>query len=76
MSLISKYSDINRNLLVLGAGVLKPLKKRDYQIEKLFQECKNSQNLELNQFLNIVTFLWILGLVSLDRNILSLKKTK
>lgn len=75
MSLISKYSDVNRNLFVLGAAVLILLKEKDYQIERLFQECKNNKNLELNQFLNIVTFLWTLELINLNGNILSLKKT-
>lgn len=74
MSLISKYSDINRNFLVLGAGVLKKLKKKDCQTERLFQECKNELNIEINQFLNIITVLWSLDLIQLRDNILSIKK--
>lgn len=76
MSLISKYSDINRNLFVLGADILCILKNRDYQIEQLFQECKNTKNYELNQFLNIITFLWLLELINVQNNILSINKVR
>lgn len=76
MPLISKYSDINRNLFVLGVDVLCFLKKRDYRIEQLFQECKKTKNYELNQFLNIITFLWLLELINVNNNVLSINKVK
>lgn len=73
MSLISKYDDINRNILVLGAAVLEILKKKSASIEEVFQECKKNVNLELNQFLNIVTLLWLLELIVVEGNRLSIK---
>ena len=76
MFIVGKYDDINRNVLVLGAGILKLLKNKNFQVENLFQECRKNKGIELNQFLNLLTFLWILGLVDLRDNKLSLKKSR
>lgn len=76
MFIIGKYDDINRNILVHGADVLKLLKNKSIQIENLFQECRKNKGIELNQFLNVLTFLWVLGLVDLNDNKLSLKKSQ
>lgn len=75
MSLIGKYTDINRNHLVLGADFLKSLKKRAYSTEELFQEFKRSKGVDLNSFLDLVTLLWLLDLVTLDKDVLSLNMT-
>jgi len=76
MSLINKYDDVNRNILVLGASVLQFLKKRDCSIEDLFQMCKRELGIELNQLLNIVTLLWLLELLIINGNILSINNAQ
>lgn len=73
MTIISKYDDLNRNILVLGAGVIQFLKKKSYTTEGLFQEFCKSKNIELNQFLNLITFLWLLELIEMSGNRISIK---
>ncbi len=73
MTVISKYDDLNHNFLVLGAGVIQFLKKKSYTIEGLFQEFCKSKGVELNKFLNIITFLWLLELVEIRSDRISIK---
>ena len=70
MLLPSKYEKINKNLLVLGAEVLKRLKKKSYTIEDLYQILKGDQSINLEQYYNCITFLWLADLLTLnDQNL-------
>lgn len=66
MLIPSKYEDINSNLLVIGSFVIKALKKRPYNIEDLFQWLKKYHSVNLEQYFNVITFLWLADIVILN----------
>lgn len=66
MLIPSKYEDINSNLLVIGSYMIKELKKRPYNIEDLFQRMKKYYFINLDQYFNAITFLWLSDIVILN----------
>ena len=66
MLLPTKYEDINSNLLVIGADVIESLKKRPYNIEDLFQRLKKYSGVNLEQYFNVLTFLWLADIIVLN----------
>lgn len=49
------------------------LKKKDYNIEDLFVEIRNKKDINLNQFLNAITFLWIAEAIEYNNLNISIK---
>lgn len=72
MLIPSKYEDINSNLLVIGSHIIKELKKRSYNIEDLFQRLKKYYLVNLEQYFNAITFLWLADIVTLNTYQISL----
>lgn len=72
MLIPTKYENINDNLLVLGAYIISLLKKKPYNIEELFQvinkikEEKKKTLINLDQYFNTLTFLWLSEIILLD----------
>ncbi len=72
MLIPTKYENINYNLLVLGAYIISLLKKKPYNIEELFQvinkikEEKKKTLINLDQYFNTLTFLWLSEIILLD----------
>lgn len=69
----SQYEDIQKSTIVLGADVLQKLKKRNYNIEDLFKEIKIKKDININQFLNVITFLWLIDAIDYVNLNISLK---
>ena len=76
MLLPSKYEDINSNLLVIGSFIIKQLKKRPYNIEDLFQHLKKYHFINLEQYFNSITFLWLADIVVLNSFQISLNPNR
>jgi hypothetical protein len=78
MFLPNKHENLHRSTVVLGADIIKILKKKEYNIEDLFQEVKQlSQNeISLNHYNNTLTFLWLIDAITLKEFIIQLKKDK
>lgn len=76
MLIPSKYEDINYNILVIGAKVIKLLKKNPHNIEDLFYKMQNNYELNLEQYFNTLTFLWLAEIIVLDLYQISLNKKK
>lgn len=76
MLIPTKYEDLNFNLLVIGSYVIKLLKKNPYNIENLFQKLKKEHNLNLEQFFNALTFLWLAEIINVDLYQVSLSNKK
>lgn len=72
MLIPTKYENINENLLVLGANLISLLKQKQYNIEELFQavnkvkEDKKKTLVNLDQYFNTLTFLWIAEIIYID----------
>jgi Fe2+ or Zn2+ uptake regulation protein len=75
MFLPTKYENLQKSTIVLGADVIKSLKKKDYNIEDLFQEIKQipSKDISLNQYYNTLTFLWLTDIIDLKEFTIQLK---
>ena len=83
MFLPTKHEDLTVSTLVLGAELLKCLKKKDYNIENLFCDIRSkllfdkkgeSEAISLNQFYTTLTFLWIIEAIDSDGFFIKLKK--
>jgi hypothetical protein len=74
MLLPSKYEDLNSNLIVVGAYIIEILKRRPYNVEDLFQVLRNKYNINLEQYFNSITFLWLSDIVILNTFQISLVK--
>lgn len=74
MLIPSKHERLEKNLLVIGADILSLLKKnKTYNIEKLFQNLKCIKSVNLDQYYNAITFLWLSDIVMIDEYSISLK---
>lgn len=74
MLIPTKHEKLNINLIVIGADLIALIKKNPYNLETLFNELKNCKNINLEQFYNTLTFLWLANIVNLDEFELKLKK--
>ncbi|MCK4762444.1 MAG: hypothetical protein KAW12_09625 [Candidatus Aminicenantes bacterium] len=76
MLIPSKYENLDKNLLVIGSGVIAKLKKKPYNVEDLFQVLKKEKGLNLDQYFNCLTFLWLSDILIEENFKLYLKKRK
>ena len=75
MLIPSKHERLEKNLLVIGGDILGILKKRTiWNIEELFQNLKELKSINLNQYYNSITFLWLADIILVDEYNISLKK--
>jgi hypothetical protein len=75
MLIPSKHERLEKNLLVLGGDILSILKKRKiWNIENLFQNLKEIKSVNLNQYYNSITFLWLSDIILVDEYNISLKQ--
>lgn len=71
----NKYENLHKSTIVLGANIITLLKKSDYNIEDLFQELKQiCKELSLNQYYNVLTFLWLINAIDLQEFTIKLRK--
>ena len=76
MFIPTKHENLHKSTIVLGADIIKSLKKRDYNVEDLFQELKKvfEKDISLNQYYNTLTFLWLTDVIELDHFHIKLRK--
>lgn len=73
MLLPTKYENLEKNILVLGADILFILKRRRYNIEELFQKMKDLKSINLDQYYNTLTFLWLIDSIELNEHLIQFK---
>ena len=67
MLIPSKHEKLDRNLLVIGGLILEFLKKKkSWNLEVLFQKIQKKQSINLDQYYNSLTFLWIAGILDIN----------
>jgi len=75
MLIPSKHEQLERNTLVIGGDILSFLKKKKtWNMEILFQNLKKIKSVNLNQFYNTVTFLWLSEIIQVDKYNISLNQ--
>lgn len=63
MLIPTKHEPLNQSLLVLGAYILERLKVNDQDIESLFQKLNKAKSVTLEDYYDVLTFLWLGGLI-------------
>jgi len=74
MLIPTKYENLNKNLLVFGADIIAHLRKKPYNIEELFQLLKEEKGMNLNQYFNCLTFLWLADILVLENIVLKVRE--
>lgn len=74
MLIPSKHEALNKNILVIGADLIKLLKKRTFNVETLLQDVKSNRSININQFFDTLTFLWCADIIVVDGFNVSLKQ--
>ncbi len=76
MFIPTKHENLQKSTIVLGADIIKSLKKKEYNVEDLFQELKKGEgkDISLNQYYNTLTFLWLTDVIELNEFNLKLRK--
>ena len=72
----TKYENLHKSTIIIGADIIKVLSKSTYNIEDLFQKLKNDfgKDISLNQYYNTLTFLWLTDVIELNDFNLKLRK--
>lgn len=73
MIIPTKHEKLDENILVLGASILKLLKKKTYLVDDLFRKIQETQYVQLDKFFDTVLMLWLLDFVTLHNNIIRIK---
>lgn len=78
MFIPNKHENLHKSTIVLGADIIKSLKKKDYNIEELFQEVRQifQKDISLNQYFNTLTFLWLTDIIDLQEVTIKLRGKK
>lgn len=66
MLIPSKYENLNKNLLVISAEIISHLKKNSRHIEELYQKMRSDKGINLDQYLDCLTFLWLADIISVE----------
>jgi hypothetical protein len=70
----TKYSNLKNNAMVLGSYIIKLLKKRPYYVDDLFQELTKESSVDLGQFYECLTFLFVFDLIYAEKHYIYLKR--
>lgn len=62
----TKHQNLNSNILVMGAEILNLIKKNDFTLEELFQNAKNTFQVNLESFFDVLTFLWLIEAITIN----------
>ncbi len=75
MLIPTKHENLNKSTIVLGADVIKSLRKKDFNVEDLFQELKRvfQNDVSLSQYYNTLTFLWLTDIIELTDHHIKLR---
>ncbi len=74
MLIPSNYEKLNQNVLVVGASVIRLLRKKRYTVEDLFQEMRRGEQINIDRFYSVLSFLWISDIIDSDDFHLFIKK--
>lgn len=73
MLIPTKHQELKSNTLVLGADILFYLKNDEQNLEDLFKKIRTEKNIDLDNFFDAVTFLWLIDAVDFLESNLSKK---
>lgn len=63
----TKHEDLNTNILVIGADILRYLKQNgESSIEEVFQFIKERKELSIEKFNDTVLYLWLIEFINVQ----------
>ena len=68
MLIPKKHEKLSTNLLVLGADILAFIKNNPCNLEELFQKLKKDKSIDLDQYYNSLTFLWLAEYIEISHH--------
>ena len=71
MLIPTKHQELKSNTLVLGADILFHLKNDTLTLEDIFKKVKTEKNIDLDDFFDSVTFLWLIDAIKYVDNMLT-----
>lgn len=66
MLLPTKYEGLSQNTIVVGAKVISLLNRKRYRIEDLYQVVKKENQINLERFYDVLSFLWMAEVINSD----------
>lgn len=70
----TKHEDLKLNVLVLGAAVMKVLKKQSHNIESLFLAIRAEQPIPIEAYFDTLLFLWLGDLIEIENKVFVRRK--
>lgn len=70
MIIPTKHQNLSDNALVLGADILHLLRKENLPVENVIKEIKEIHSVKTDFILDAIVFLWILGALKMETNLL------
>lgn len=74
MLIPTKHQELKSNTLVLGADILFLLKNEEFNLDDLYKKLLVEKNVDVDSFLDAITFLWLINAVNFYENLLSKNK--
>lgn len=68
MLIPTKLDNLNYNPMILGAHVIRFVKKKDRSFDETFKHISKQFNIDLDLFFNVLTFLWLLEIIDYSNN--------
>lgn len=72
----NKHEDLNYNILVLGADIIKLLKEESLTIEDVYQKIKHNKEINLERVFDALLFLFIYNFIDIQNGLITLIKEK
>jgi len=68
MLIPTKLDNLNYNPMILGAHVIRFVRKKEKSFEETFHFLSDQFNIDLELFLDVITFLWLTDVINYSNN--------
>lgn len=75
MLLPTKHENLKKNMLVLGADIIRFLKRNgESSVEVIFQHLRLSKEITIDYYFDTIVYLWLADFIALENGKLVLKR--
>lgn len=67
-----KHENLNRAVIVVGADIIKIIKKTSFNIEDLYRILYEMKSIDIRTFYDTILFLWLANVVEVNEHRISL----
>ena len=76
MIIPTKYEDLNKNVLIISAEIIKTLKSKSYSFDELYSVLKKDARIDLTKYLECLIFLYFINCIENQDNYIFIKGVK